>query len=131
MVIDLRRRRFCHEFAIRYNGAAREKSCVDANPGSSHAALVDASVNGQKSKEETQVAIRHTHLLRAVRPWFGLPAKLARPGFLALDNAEPYLADTTADTGQLLFVHVPAIKLSWRHQGPISFLFRCSEEDKQ
>ena len=32
------------------------------------AALVDASVNGQKSKEETQVAIRHTHLLRAVRP---------------------------------------------------------------
>jgi hypothetical protein len=94
------------------------KNRVDAKPRT-HAALVDASVNGQKSKEETQVAIRHTHLLRAVRPWFGLPARLACPRFLTLDNAWLFPADT-ADNRPLQFVHVPAIA-SWRHQGPIVF----------
>ncbi|CAH2800897.1 MAG: hypothetical protein CBARDCOR_5827 [uncultured Caballeronia sp.] len=48
--MNLSRRRFCQIG----NGAARGKSCVDAKPWT-RAALADASVNGQKSKEETQL----------------------------------------------------------------------------
>jgi hypothetical protein len=85
-------------------------------------------VNGQKSKEETTVAIRHTHLLRAVRPWFGLPAKLARPRFLALDNASLIPPTPPIPATSSLFMFQPSLPGGIRGQ---SFFVQVFGGDKQ
>jgi hypothetical protein len=100
---------------------------VDAKPRT-HAALADASVNGQKIKRGDTVAIRHTHLLRAVRPWFGLPARLACPRFLALDNAWSF-PPTPPITGHFsLFMFQPSLPGGIRGQ---SFFVQVFGGDKQ